>query len=90
MTTITFKLKDETPAGEIGTALKEICSLQDLFNVKAVFPADAEKGRKLYFTADVAAGAEVPAVVEAVRAAPYVEYAQVPPDRIWFRHFRKS
>jgi hypothetical protein len=81
MGTIVFKLKDGTAAGEAGASLKEICSIAEVFNVKAVFPGEEMSGKRLAYTADVAAGASTKAVLAAIKAAPHVEYAQVPPVR---------
>ncbi len=81
MTEIVFKLKNDTPAGEIGAALKEICSISALFNVKAVFPDEAAAGRGYLYTAQVQPDVETTQVLAAVKQAQYVERAYVPPVR---------
>lgn len=81
MTKIMFKLKDDTPAGEIGASLKEICSLSELFNVRAVLPEVKDKGLRNLYSAEVAKGASTEKVLKKVKKAPYVETAYVPPVR---------
>lgn len=81
MTEIVFKLRNDTPAGEIGASLKEICGIAELFNVKAVFPEEAASGRGYLYTADVRPETAVPQVLAAVKQAPYVERAYQPPAR---------
>lgn len=81
MANIIFKLRKDTPAGEVGTALKEICGISALFNVKAVFPEDADRAQGRLYAADVKPDAEMSQVLAAVRKAPYVETAYEPPTR---------
>jgi hypothetical protein len=81
MSTIVITLRKDTKAGDIGAALKEICSIQEVFNVQAVYPADAAAGRGLHYTADLTENADKGKVLEAVKAAPFVQGAYVPPLR---------
>ena len=78
---IIFKLQNDTPAGEFGAALKVICSVTEVFNVTAIFPAEKDAKLKTLYTATVAAGAPIDQVLKAVKDAPYVEYAHEPPVR---------
>lgn len=84
MTTVVFKLQANTPEQEIGTALKQICSITELFNVKAVFPNETDKSLKGVYTAEVSKGASAVEAMKAIKAAPYVESVYVAPKRELF------
>jgi hypothetical protein len=72
MTSIFFRLREDTRPGDKGAALKEICSIRELFNVQPAFPGGEAAGSELFYKAEVAAGASLRGILRAVEGAPFV------------------
>ena len=78
---ILFKFHDHAAGAEIASSLQTISGLKGLFNARAVPGAGHDAAAKNLFVAEIDHTADAQGILQAVKAAPHVEYATLPPTR---------